>query len=211
MDFILYLPVLIFSVIAHEYAHGYCALRCGDDTAYIMGRLNFNPLKHADLTGTLIVPLVLYMLNAPMFGWAKPVPVNYYRLQGGRRDMALVAFAGPFTNLALMFIAAVLLKVCFIAGFALPVLIKLLFYTVMINLVLAVFNLIPVPPLDGSKIISFFMPPAMAAKYLRLERYGFFILLILILSGGLNYVVTPVFNVIFALVFKFIGVPYGQF
>ena len=211
MDFILYLPVLIFSVIAHEYAHGYCALRCGDDTAYIMGRLNFNPLKHADLMGTLIVPLVLYILHAPMFGWAKPVPVNYYRLQGGRRDMALVAFAGPFTNLALMFIAAVLLKVCFMAGFVLPVLIKLLFYTVMINLVLAVFNLIPVPPLDGSKIISFFMPPAMAAKYLRLERYGFFILLILILSGGLNYVVTPVFNIIFALVFKFIGVPYGQF
>ena len=206
MDFILYLPVLVFSVIAHEYAHGYSALRCGDDTAYIMGRLNFNPLKHADLLGTGIVPLVLYMLHAPMFGWAKPVPVNYYRLRGGRKDMALVAFAGPFTNLALMFIAALLLKVMVMAGIIIPVAVKLLFYTVMINLVLAVFNLIPVPPLDGSKIVSFFMPAPLAAKYLRLERYGFFILLLLILSGGLNYIIIPVFNFIFAVISNFIGV-----
>ena len=206
MDFILYLPVLVFSVIAHEYAHGYSALRCGDDTAYIMGRLNFNPLKHADLMGTVIVPLVLYMLHAPMFGWAKPVPVNYYRLRGGRKDMALVAFAGPFTNLALMFIAALLLKVMVMAGIIIPVAVKLLFYTVMINLVLAVFNLIPVPPLDGSKIVSFFMPAPLAAKYLRLERYGFFILLLLILSGGLNYIIIPVFNFIFAVISNFIGV-----
>ena len=202
MDFILYLPVVIFSIIAHEYAHGYCALRCGDDTAYVMGRLNFNPLKHADLMGTIIVPFVLYMLKAPMFGWAKPVPVNYYRLRGGRKDMALVAFAGPFTNLALMFIAAVLLKVLLFLGVVSPVLVKLLFYTVMINLVLAVFNLIPIPPLDGSKIVSFFMPAPMAAKYLRLERYGFFIL-----SGGFNYIITPVFNFIFKIISNFIGVP----
>lgn len=209
MDFILYLPILFFSVIAHEFAHGYAALRCGDDTAYLLGRLNFNPLKHIDIMGTLVVPFILYMLNAPMFGWAKPVPVNYYRLRGGKRDIALVSLAGPLTNICLMLIAALLLKIFIIAAPTAVIVMKVLLYTIMINLVLAVFNLVPIPPLDGSKIVSYFLPEPLASKYLRLERYGFFILIILVMSGGLSKIITPVFNLIFNLIFSFIGVPYG--
>lgn len=211
MDFILYLPVLIFSVIAHEFAHGYVAYRCGDDTAYLLGRLNFNPLKHIDMVGTIIVPLALFMINAPMFGWAKPVPVNYFRLRGGRKDMAKVALAGPLTNIALMLAAALLFKLLAAAAPFSAIALKLLLYTVIINMVLAIFNLIPVPPLDGSKIVSYFMPPHTAARYLSWERYGFIILAVLIVTGVFSKVITPIFNVALTLILSFIGVPYGSY
>lgn len=211
MDFILYLPVLIFSVIAHEFAHGYVAYRCGDDTAYLLGRLNFNPLKHIDMMGTIIVPLVLFMINAPMFGWAKPVPVNYFRLRGGKKDIALVSLAGPLTNIVLMLAAAILFKLVAAAAPYSAIALKLLLYTVIINMVLAIFNLIPVPPLDGSKIVSYFMPPQTAARYLSWERYGFIILAVLIVTGVFSKVITPVFNVALTLILSFIGVPYGSY
>ncbi len=211
MEFILYLPILFFSVIAHEFAHGYAALRCGDDTAYVLGRLNFNPLKHVDIAGTILVPLILYSLNAPLFGWAKPVPVNFYRLRGGKRDIALVSLAGPLTNICLMLIAVLLFKLFVIIAPSAIIVLKVLLYAITINLVLAVFNLVPIPPLDGSKIVSYFLPDVLAAKYMRLERYGFFILIILVMSGALSKIVTPVFNLIFNLIFSFIGVPYGLY
>ncbi|WP_428066716.1 site-2 protease family protein [Candidatus Proelusimicrobium volucris] len=211
MDFILYLPVLIFSVIAHEFAHGYVAYRCGDDTAYLLGRLNFNPLKHIDMVGTIIVPLALFMINAPMFGWAKPVPVNYFRLRGGRKDIALVSLAGPMTNIALMLAAALLFKLLAAAAPFSAIALKLLLYTVIINMVLAIFNLIPIPPLDGSKIVSYFMSPQTAARYLNWDRFGFIILAVLIVTGVFSKVITPIFNVALTLILSFIGVPYGSY
>ncbi|MBR1980161.1 site-2 protease family protein [Candidatus Proelusimicrobium excrementi] len=211
MDFILFLPILIFSVIAHEFAHGYAAFRCGDDTAYLLGRLNFNPLKHIDLIGTVIVPLVLFMLNAPLFGWAKPVPVNYYRLRGGRKDIAYVSFAGPLTNILLMLAAVLIFKFTITFAPGSLIALKLLFYTIMINLVLAVVNLVPVPPLDGSKILAYFLPQQAAAKYLSLERYGFLILMVLVVTGIFGRIITPAFNFIFSLIINFIGVPYGAY
>lgn len=207
----MFLPILIFSVIAHEFAHGYAALRCGDDTAYLLGRLNFNPLKHIDLVGTVIVPLVLFMLNAPLFGWAKPVPVNYYRLRGGRKDMAYVSFAGPLSNILLLLASALLFKftITFAPGAVMAL--KLLFYAIMINLVLAVVNLVPVPPLDGSKILAYFLPAQAASKYLSLERYGFLILMLLVVTGVFSRLIAPAFNLFFNLIVNFIGVPYGAY
>lgn len=184
------LPV-IFAITVHEVAHGWVAKQFGDKTAYYQGRLTLNPVKHIDWLGTIVIPgLLLLTFTGFIFGWAKPVPVDPRYFKNPRKDMAFVALAGPMANLimaigwALLARCGVLLNVEFIS---LP-LIYMGIAGISINLVLALINLLPIPPLDGSRIITAFLSHRMAWQYNRLERYGFFILLILLMTGGLGVI-----------------------
>lgn len=170
---------LAVAVVLHEVAHGYAALMLGDPTAKYAGRLTLNPVRHVDMWGTVLFPLFLYMVSGIMFGWAKPVPVNYYNLRHGRLGPAIVALAGPFTNLLLLIVFGLLARLS-PSGTALP---YLFVHIALINGVLMLFNIIPVPPLDGSKVLYVFLenrPDVVRA----LESYGFYILLGLIAFGG---------------------------
>lgn len=211
MSAIVYLPILFFSIILHEYAHGYIACRNGDDTAYILGRLTFNPLKHIDFVGSIIVPLFCLGMGWPLFGWAKPVPVNPYNLNNIRNDMAKVAFAGPASNLILVVISALALKLVFMFAPNFTILIQVFVYSIMINLLLALFNLMPIPPLDGSKIVARFLPINAANKYMRFERYGMLIVIALIVTGVFSKIIVPVFYVIFNLILSFVGGSFNGF
>jgi len=189
----LYAIPLLLAVTAHEVAHGWMAERLGDPTARAMGRLTLNPLVHIDLMGTIVLPLMLILIQSPfLFGWAKPVPVNFANLRGGRRDMALVALSGPATNLLLAMASAVAYHVL-LAGFqggwiaaegALAWLAEPLLLMVRIslifNLVLMAFNLIPILPLDGGRILVGVLPAGLAVRLESLERYGMLIFLLII-------------------------------
>jgi len=172
--------VLVFSAILHEVAHGWVAEKLGDPTARIAGRLTLNPIPHIDPIMSIAVPLVLIVSGSPLiFGAARPVPVNPLMLREGRKDIALVALAGPLTNLILALIGAVLVKTL---GAYLPDLIPVLVLFIRFNLVLGFLNLIPVPPLDGSKFFSILMPERIAQQYFALAPFGIFILFFLLLA-----------------------------
>jgi len=209
MQWLLQIPVLFFSVIVHEFMHGYIAYRKGDDTAYLSGRLTFNPLPHIDLFGTIILPVMAVLANMPMIGWAKPVPVNQYRMNDPYRDMAIVAFMGPVANFALAFISALLLKLFLIlkfspAGLFMPVYYMLTF-GVYINLALGFFNLIPVFPLDGSHVLIGFLPYKWLVIYEKHIPYGFYIILFLIITGSFKYIVIYPMTLVLSL-FSLIGI-----
>ena len=173
-------PVII-AITLHEAAHGYVARHFGDDTAAKAGRVTLNPFKHVDLFGTVILPAFLILSKAGfIFGYAKPVPVNFSALRHPKRDMIWVAAAGPGMNIVLAALSVVLLVIAQRAGFATPNWVALsLSYSVEINLVLAVLNLWPIPPLDGSKIAVGLLPPALALPFWRLSRYGMLFLLVI--------------------------------
>lgn len=174
------LPVL-FAITLHEASHGYVAWRLGDDTAYRMGRVTFNPLRHIDPFGTVILPAMLFMTGGILFGWAKPVPVNFRRLNRPRRDMVLVAAAGPASNLVLATVSALGFHLIPFASATLGTwLADALGKSILINLVLAVLNMLPLPPLDGGRVAVGLLPRALAEPLARLERWG-----LLILIGGL--------------------------
>jgi len=174
------LPVL-FAITLHEASHGYVAWRLGDDTAYRLGRVTFNPLKHVDPFGTVILPTLLFITGGFLFGWAKPVPVNFGRLNQPRRDMVLVAAAGPASNLVLAAVSALGFHLLPFASEALGNwLADALGKSILINLVLAVLNMLPLPPLDGGRVAVGLLPRALALPLARLERWGLFILI-----GGL--------------------------
>lgn len=173
--------ILIFSVILHEVAHGYMALRLGDPTAKYEGRLTLNPIKHIDPVGSILVPIVTSFAGVT-FGWAKPVPFNPYNLRNKRWGEALVAASGPLSNIALAIIFALVIRSADVLGLTQTTAI-LCEYIVGINLVLAIFNLFPVPPLDGSKILFAFLP-AHALRFREVfEKYGFVLILVVIFAG----------------------------
>ncbi len=206
---------LLFGITVHEVAHGWVASKLGDKTALMMGRLTLNPAKHIDLIGTIIVPLVLIFLGGFIFGWAKPVPVTWQNLRKPRRDMALVALAGPFANLLMAIIWGGIAKLCFLglnAGVSNQWLkLVLVFfmtagaYGILINCLLMILNLLPIPPLDGSRVVSSLLPPRWSAKYDRIEPYGFFILLGLLFFGVLQYLIGPPIFAMVALIKAWLG------
>ena len=185
MTFIYYLLIafiLLYSIILHELAHGKVAEMMGDTTARMYGRITLNPVPHLDLFGTLL-PVLLILIGSPIvFGWAKPVPINPYNFSDYKRGMLFVSAAGIVTNLFVAWLLATLLKFLPLTGAGLPlVLSEVLRFGVMINIVLAVFNLIPVPPLDGSRILSMLLPYPYAEYIYRLEPFGFFILIFILM------------------------------
>jgi len=192
IDIILGVLVLILSVVVHETAHGYAAYALGDPTAKLAGRLTLNPIKHLDILGSFIVPLATFLLGGIIFGWAKPVPYNPYNLKGKYGDV-WVALAGPVSNLFLAGVFGIGIR---LGGGALsPVALSVLLMIVGINVVLAVFNLIPIPPLDGSKVLLAFLPYSYENKVrVFFERYGLIIVLLLI--GVLWRLILPVIGVL---------------
>ncbi|MEM7292930.1 MAG: site-2 protease family protein [Pseudomonadota bacterium] len=188
------LPV-IFAITVHEVAHGWVAMRLGDNTARAMGRLTLNPIKHIDIVGTLVVPAVLLFLGGFLFGWAKPVPVNWRNLRHPKTDMIYVAAAGPLANLFMALLWLLVLKMG-IAWSNSNVFVGLpMVYTgyagILINLVLMVLNMLPIPPLDGSRVLAGLLPNPLAYQLARLERFGLPILILLLALGWLGQIIGP--------------------
>jgi len=191
LTLIFVLIILIFSIIIHECAHGVAAEHYGDSTARDMGRITLNPIPHLDPVGSLLLPGIMILMSlighsSPIiFGWAKPVPINPYNLNDPQKNMMWIGVAGPAANLTLALILSLISRIIPIFS---PLVTTILFYGVTINLILAFFNLIPVPPLDGSRILTGLLSEENAYKLSRLEPFGFIIILILIMSGLLNFV-----------------------
>lgn len=206
------LPV-IFAITLHEAAHGYVAKYFGDMTAYAQGRVSLNPLRHIDPMGTVVIPLVLFVASklfggaGMLFGWAKPVPVNFGGLHHPKHDMLWVAAAGPAANFLMALLWAILIRL----GQAMPdsqwsePMTLMGDAGIQINVVLMVLNLLPLPPLDGGRIVISLLPYAAAIRFARIERYGFMILLFLLFSGALGIIIGPAITIVVKLVAWFTG------
>lgn len=191
---------LLFAVTVHEVAHGYIAFRMGDNTARLAGRLTLNPLKHLDYFGSLLLPAILKLTGSPViFGYAKPVPVNFTKLHDFRKGTLYVAAAGCVANLALVFLSSLFFRILLKFGsfwydsILKPVVMDLLLmlgYSVLINSVLAIFNLILIPPLDGSRILATFLPDSYQQRFLRIERFGMILIIFLLISNTLNRLIS---------------------
>lgn len=205
---VLILPVL-FAITVHEAAHGWVAKQLGDSTAKMLGRVTLNPLKHIDPLGTVILPLGMYLLTGFLFGWAKPVPVNWKNLRKPRRDMALVAIAGPGANLLMALMWAVIARVGYGLASASEWIALPLIYMgaagVLINAILMLLNLMPILPLDGGRVVASLLPPRMALQYSRSEPWGLFIVVGLLATGILSSVLGPLVGLTQKWIFTLVG------
>jgi len=185
------LPVL-FAITLHEAAHAYAAKYFGDNTAYSQGRMSLNPLVHVDIWGTIVIPIVMFLFSGFVFGYAKPVPVEFARLRNPKRDMAWVALAGPFANfiMAVLWLILGVLLVFFQVGEEFPH--KVAQAGIVTNLLIMAFNLLPIPPLDGGRVVTAMLPHRAAYAFARIEPYGFFIVLALVMLKVVGYWLTPV-------------------
>lgn len=188
--------VLLISLTIHEAAHAWTADRLGDPTARMLGRVSLNPLVHIDWIGTVLLPLIALFSHLPLIGWAKPVPVATRNLGHPRRDFMIVAAAGPISNLLQAFVAAGLLRLLWngTAETGPGAMVTVLYFAVQINLLLAFFNLIPVPPLDGGNVLLGLLPPSLAATYSQLRQYGFLVLYVLMFTGFASAWISPPTN-----------------
>lgn len=203
------LPTL-FGIVVHEVAHGWVAYRLGDNTAFMLGRLTLNPLKHIDPIGTILVPAVLIFTVGFAFGWAKPVPINYRNLHHPKRDMALVAVAGPGSNLLMAFGWGLVAKLASLLPVSLAVVSQPLVYMgvfgILINSLLMVLNLVPIPPTDGGRVATSLLPTRWAILLDKVEPYGMYILFGLMLSGILWWLIGPVISVVVTLIQTLTGI-----
>ncbi|MEM9243982.1 MAG: site-2 protease family protein [Pseudomonadota bacterium] len=186
---------LIFAITVHEVAHGWVASKFGDQTAKMLGRLTLNPVKHIDILGTIIVPIILLALGGFIFGWAKPVPISPRNFKNPRPMMAIVAVAGPVSNLIMAILWAIVAKIGLMIqadNTHLAALTAIGFAGITINAFIGVLNLLPIPPLDGGRIVSNILPPKLAYYYDKLEPFGFYILIILIITGILSHILLPI-------------------
>ena len=203
------LIVILFAITIHEAAHGWAANKLGDPTAMIMGRVTLNPIAHIDPIGTVLLPLLLVIMRAPPFGWAKPVPVNPMNLKNPKKDHLLISAAGPVSNFCVAIVAGIILKILLtITGNTAPpgfnitqVLVTILYYSVLLNVFLAVFNLIPIPPLDGSGILLGLVSEEAAQKIEQLRPYGFIIVIGMMWLGVLTFIFRPIQIIINLLLF----------
>jgi Zn-dependent protease len=188
------IAIVLIALTIHEAAHAWSADKLGDPTARLLGRVSLNPIVHIDLIGTILLPLLAAVSGLPIIGWAKPVPVNTSRFRDPRRDFMIVAAAGPISNLLQALAAAIVLQLLIPAGQSFgsgSMLASVLFAAVQINVLLAVFNLIPVPPLDGGNVLAGLLPPAGAQVFDRMRPFGFIILYGLMFTGALSALILP--------------------
>lgn len=190
----IYAIPIIFAITLHEAAHGYVARHFGDTTAYMLGRISLNPAKHIDLVGTILVPLATVVATGYIFGWAKPVPVNERNLRDPKRDMLWVAAAGPVSNLLQMVLWALVAKVLALSFDGSSSLVVDYWFSVAmagitVNVIFAILNLIPIPPLDGGRMVTALLPDSMSYKFAQIERYGLFIILALVMIPAVNQVI----------------------
>ena len=188
------LPVL-FAITLHEAAHAYAAKYFGDNTAYSQGRMSLNPLVHIDIWGTIVIPVLMFLFTPFVFGYAKPVPVEFGRLRNPKRDMAWVSLAGPFANfvMAVLWLILGVLLVFFQVGEEFPH--KMAQAGIVVNLLIMAFNLLPIPPLDGGRVVTSMLPHSLAYKFARIEPYGFFIVLALVFLKVVGFWVIPVMSI----------------
>jgi Zn-dependent protease len=205
------LPVL-FAITVHEVAHGWIAARLGDKTALMLGRLTLNPVKHVDPVGTILVPgLLMLMQSGFLFGWAKPVPVTWQNLKHPKRDMALVAIAGPGANLLMALGWALVIRLGVLLGDTGQALVFMGTAGIFINTILMVLNLLPLPPLDGGRVLTGLLPGPLAWKFSRIEPYGFMILLALLVTGVLGKIMWPVISLVMGALGLLSGLPSREF
>ncbi len=202
------IPVL-FAITVHEAAHGYAARHFGDRTAEMLGRLTLNPIKHIDPIGTILVPAIAVMFTGFIFGWAKPVPVGFRNLRNPKRDMIFVAAAGPASNIlmaiAWALFASLLARTGLTGGMLGELLIQMAVFGVLINSILAVFNMLPLPPLDGGRVAVGLLPEPASSRLASVEPYGFFIILGLLFTGILWPIIGPVISAVQIGVFRLAG------
>jgi len=212
LTIIISLFVVLFAITIHEASHGWAAYKMGDPTAHALGRITLNPIAHIDPIGTILLPVILVIMGAPPFGWAKPVPVNPLNLRNPRRDNLLISAAGPLSNFSVALVAFILLHMLKLANpdallirGATPSLgnglFLILYYTILINVILGVFNLIPIPPLDGSGILAGLISEKAAEKYEMIRPYGFFILILLIMTGIIGRILGLIMGIVNIFIF----------
>ena len=194
IDIILFIIIIFFSITFHECSHGWMAYKLGDPTPKLSGRLTLNPFAHIDPFGTIVLPIILAMIGVVPFGYAKPVPINPYHFKNPRKDIMWVGISGPASNFILAFVLSLILRIT--GGGFIP---NVLVWAITINIVLAVFNIMPIPPLDGSRVLASFLPHKISYNYLKLGIWGFVFIILLINLGFFKWFIIPAIRIVFSI------------